>query len=99
MMNKNSICMKKQNNEQILSQWFNFNALTSWLADTKLMHRAARLYTQMLDEAVTPRQAVYYLYAQLSALAVLFPADINSGWRACAFLLFCRAVSFTRSSR
>lgn len=44
-------------------------------------------------------QAVYYFYAQLAALGVFFPANLNAGWRACAFLLFCRAISFTRLPR
>lgn len=91
--------MKQQQDERTLPEWFNLNVITSWLAASKPMQRAAKLYTLMLDETVTPRQAVYYLYAQIAAVGVFLPADLNAGWRACAFLLFCRAVSFTRSSR
>lgn len=99
-MNKNIFSMKQQQyDERTLPEWYSLRGLTSWLAASKPMCSAAKLYSFMLDETVTARQAVYYFYAQLAALSVFFPANLNAGWRACAFLLFCRAISFTRLPR
>ena len=90
---------QQQYDERTLPEWYSLRGLTSWLAASKPMCSAAKLYSFMLDETVTARQAVYYFYAQLAALGVFFPANLNAGWRAWAFLLFCRAISFTRLPR
>ena len=77
---------QQQYDERTLPEWYSLRGLTSWLAASKPMCSAAKLYSFMLDETVTARQAVYYFYAQLAALGVFFPANLNAGWRAWAFL-------------
>ena len=73
-MNKNIFSMKQQQyDERTLPEWYSLRGLTSWLAASKPMCSAAKLYSFMLDETVTARQAVYYFYAQLAALGVFFP--------------------------
>lgn len=70
-MNKNIFSMKQQQyDERTLPEWYSLRGLTSWLAASKPMCSAAKLYSFMLDETVTARQAVYYFYAQLAALGV-----------------------------
>lgn len=96
MTNKNGISIQSQKNEKSLWQILSGENLTACLENTKTMHALARLYTELLDESVTARQAVYYFYGQLAAIATLMPGNFSMGWRALAFVTFCQAVRKTR---
>lgn len=67
------------------------NFITSLLAQLTIFKKAARLYAFLLDEAVTPEQAVYYFYAQMIFLLMILPIHDGGGWRVCllALLGFC----------
>ncbi len=73
-----------------------FECVTLWLAQTRVAVRLSRLYTSLLEERVTPRQAVYYFYAQLSAIGVLSPVGVGLGWRLLFLLLFLLAAGKAR---
>ncbi len=70
--------------------------LTAWLMTTRLIAAAAGLYSALLGERVTLRQTVFYLYAQILAVATLAPIPWPMGWRACWLILFCLSVRETR---
>jgi len=95
-MQKTELTYPSAKSNRQLSEIISLEALTSRLERTRLMQAAARLYTSILEEHVTPRHAVYYLYAQVMGALMLLPANIELGWRACAFTLFCMAASRTK---
>lgn len=63
------------------------NFITSLLAQLSIFKKAARLYAFLLDEAVTPEQAVYYFYAQVIFLLMILPIHYGGGWRVCMLIL------------
>lgn len=79
-----------------LFAFLSLTTLTTWLCTTRFVKAASRLFSALLEERVTLRQTVYYLYAQVMVLATLAPVPWPMGWRACWFVLFCLAVRETR---
>lgn len=63
------------------------NYITSLLAQLVIFKKAARFYAFLLDETVTPEQAVYYFYAQMLFLLMILPINYGGGWRVCMLAL------------
>ncbi len=74
-----------------------FEGITQRLSETRAALRLASLYAFLLEERVTPRRAVYFFYAQLSAFGVLAPMDMGAGWRLLFFLCFLLAAGKARA--
>lgn len=91
-MQKNELTLGTPKAELSLLSLLSLTAITARLQQTSLMKRLAELYSGLIDETVTPLQAVYALYAQLSLLAALSPLPLSAGWRACFLLLFVIAL-------
>ena len=91
-MKKNEITLQSAKSEISLNVTLSVESLTAWLAKTSAMHSLARFYAFWLEEAVSAKKAVYFLYAQVFAALTLLPCPLHQGWRACALLLFCQAV-------
>ena len=91
-MKKNELTLQSSNSEISLNVTLSVESLTAWLAKTSAMQSLARFYAFWLEEAVSAKKAVYFLYAQVFAALTLLPCPLHQGWRACALLLFCQAV-------
>ena len=91
-MKKNEITLQSSKSELSLNVTLSVESLTAWLAQTSAMQSLARFYAFWLEEAVSAKKAVYFLYAQVFAALTLLPCPLHQGWRACALLLFCQAV-------
>lgn len=74
-----------------------FERVTQRLSETRAAERLAGLYAFLLEERVTPRRAVYFFYAQLSALGVLSPVSVGAGWRLLFLLCFLLAAGKARA--
>lgn len=98
MTNKNVMSLQSQKDEKSLWKSWSMEALTCRLEHTKVMHHLAKLYSGMLDENISARQAVYYFYGQVAATATLMPGDFSLGWRALALVAFCWAARKTRGN-
>lgn len=98
-MNKNDICLSQKEKDQLMLSFNLIERLTLLLAKQRWVHLLAKLYTSLLDEKVTSRQTVFFLYAQLAATTMLLPYYEDLGWRACCFILFCLAISKTRTEK
>lgn len=92
-MKKNEITLQSAKSEISLNVTLSVESLTAWLAKTSAMQSLARFYAFWLEEAVSAKKAVYFLYAQVFAALTLLPCPLHQGWRACALLLFCQAVT------
>ena len=92
-MKKNEITLQSAKSEISLNVTLSVESLTAWLAKTSAMQSLARFYAFWLEEAVSAKKAVYFLYAQVFAALTLLPCPLPQGWRACALLLFCQAVT------
>ena len=71
----------------VLSPLAILNFITSLLAQLSLFKKAALFYAFLLDEDVTPEQAVYYFYAQVLFLLQILPIQYGGGWRVCLLVL------------
>ena len=91
-MKKNELTLQSAKSEISLNVTLSGEPLTAWLAKTSAMQSLARFYAFWLEEAVSAKKAVYFLYAQVFAALTLLPCPLHQGWRACALLLFCQAV-------
>ena len=91
-MKKNELTLQSSKSELSLNVTLSVESLTAWLAKTSAMQSLARFYGFWLEEAVSAKKAVYFLYAQVFAALTLLPCPLHQGWRACALLLFCQAV-------
>lgn len=91
-MKKNELTLQSAKSEISLNVTLSVELLTAWLAKTSAMQSLARFYAFWLEEAVSAKKAVYFLYAQVFAALTLLPCPLHQGWRACALLLFCQAV-------
>ena len=91
-MKKNEITLQSAKSEISLNVTLSVESLTAWLAKTSAMQSLARFYAFWLEEAVSAKKAVYFLYAQVFAALTLLPCPLHQGWRACALLLFCQVV-------
>ena len=91
-MKKNELTLQSSKSEISLNVTLSVESLTAWLAKTSAMQSLARYYAFWLEEAVSAKKAVYFLYAQVFAALTLLPCPLHQGWRACALLLFCQAV-------
>ena len=91
-MKKNELTLQSSKSEISLNVTLSVESLTAWLAKTSAMQSLARFYAFWLEEAVSAKKAVYFLYAQVFAALTLRPCPLHQGWRACALLLFCQAV-------
>ncbi len=91
-MKKNELTLQSAKSEISLNVTLSVESLTAWLAKTSAMQSLARFYAFWLEEAVSAKKAVYFLYAQVFAALTLLPCPLHQGWRACALLLFCQAV-------
>ena len=91
-MKKNEITLQSAKSEISLNVTLSVESLTAWLAKTSAMQSLARFYAFWLEEAVSAKKAVYFLYAQVFAALTLLPCPLHQGWRACALLLFCQAL-------
>lgn len=94
-MQKNELSLMPQKVEAYPTQWLTLSSLTTYLSKKGFVATLSSLYSSMLGEEVTPRQTVYYLYAQVSGLCALLPLAMGHGWRFCFVLIFCWAVSKT----
>lgn len=92
-MKKNELTLQSSKSEISLNVTLSVESLTAWLAKTSAMQSLARFYAFWLEEAVSAKKAVYFLYAQVFAALTLLPCPLHQGWRACALLLFCQAVT------
>jgi len=95
-MQKDELTLTPQKVEMNPLAWLSLTRLTLFLAQMPLMKSLAELYGWLLNEKVSALQAVYFFYAQLTALLVLLPVAMPYGWRACFLLLFCLAAGKTR---
>ena len=91
-MKKNELTLQSSKSEISLNVTLSVESLTAWLAKTSAMQSLARFYAFWLEEAVSAKKAVYFLYSQVFAALTLLPCPLHQGWRACALLLFCQAV-------
>ena len=91
-MKKNELTLQSAKSEISLNVTLSVESLTAWLAKTSAMQSLARFYAFWLEEAVSAKKAVDFLYAQVFAALTLLPCPLHQGWRACALLLFCQAV-------
>ena len=91
-MKKNELTLQSSKSEISLNVTLSVESLTAWLAKTSAMQSLARFYAFWLEEAVSAKKAVYFLYAQVFAALTLLPCPLHQGWRACALQLFCQAV-------
>ena len=92
-MTKNEITLQSSKSELSLNVTLSVEPLTAWLAKTSAIQSLARFYAFWLEESVSAKRAVYFLYAQVFATLTLLPCHLHLGWRACALLLFCQTVS------
>lgn len=69
---------------------------TRQLARTAMVRRVARFCSELTEEDISATQIVYYLYAQLAALTLCLPIEMETGWRACALLLCVMALREAR---
>ncbi len=90
-MMKNETTLRKQRTATF-SLAALFQSITLYLASQRLFVAAARIYTFLLGREVHAVKAVQIFYAQLAAVAVLFPVAYASGWRMCFLILFLLAA-------
>lgn len=93
---KQELSIPTGKSEKTFNMSLSMETLTALLANSRPMRAAARLYSGLMGEKVTPRQATYFLYAQLTGLMALLPAPVDAGWRVCALAAFVWAVKGTR---
>lgn len=92
-MEKNDMTLRRGKVDELdFIKFFSLASITAALANTRIMHQLAAFYTYLLDHQVTPRQAVFTLYAQLASVIALLPYNINMGWRALFIYLFYQAI-------
>lgn len=92
-MEKNDMTLRRGKVDELdFIKFFSLASITAALANTRIMHQLAAFYTYLLDHQVTPRQAVFTLYAQLASVIALMPYNINMGWRALFIYLFYQAI-------
>ena len=92
-MEKNNMTLRQGKvDEYDFIKFFSLASITNALANTRIMHQLAAFYTYLLDHQVTPRQAVFTLYAQVASIIALLPYNMNMGWRALFICLFYQAV-------
>lgn len=92
-MQKNDLSITTTEMEKDFFNLLSPKSITLRLAKKPVFHALSRLYSSLLNEKVTPQQAVYFGYAQLSGLGMLLPYSINLGWRVCFLLIFCHTAS------
>ena len=91
-MKKNEITLQPSKSELSLNVTLSVEPLTAWLAKTSAIQSLARFYAFWLEESVSAKRAVCFLYAQVFAVLTLLPCTLHLGWRTCFLLLFCQAV-------
>lgn len=92
-MEKNDITLRRGKVDEFdFIKFFSLASITAALANTRIMHQLAAFYSYLLDHKVTPRQAVFTLYAQMASVLALLPYTMNMGWRALFICLFYQAV-------
>lgn len=92
-MNKSNITYSYEPHFSLTNLLASIPSVNTWLSRKQLFIRLAALYSFMLEESVTPMQAVHVFYAQLAAAGILLPMPIGIGWRACFFVLFAMSAA------
>lgn len=92
-MEKNNMTLRQGKIDEFdFIKLFSLASITNALSNTRIMHQLAAFYTYLLDHQVTPRQAVFTLYAQVASVIALLPYTMNLGWRTLFLCLFYQAV-------
>lgn len=94
-MQKKEMTLPASKNEIRFFELLSLTSITSRLELLSIFHRLAAIYSFLLEKEVTPRQAVYYFYAQITLTVVLLPCSIGIGWRLFFLTLFCQALRRT----
>ncbi len=70
----------------------NFASFTQYLSTTRLVLLLQQMCHFLFFIKLTLKQTTYLLYAQLSAVAMLFPLEMSLGWRLFFFVAFTAAL-------
>lgn len=66
--------------------------LTAHLCKQSVFRKLAFFYSEVLDEDISPRQAVCFFYAQIAAGGLFVPFETGSGWRITFLLIMIYAL-------
>ena len=91
-MENNNVSLHTSMNEKEWSKLVNSMNMTEHLSKESVFGKLAAIYTALLEEPVSPLQAVYFFYAQLAAVGLFFPIQMGLGWRACFLLILGHAL-------
>lgn len=91
-MENNDLTLDTSLSQKEGSKLVEFLNLTVLLCKQSVFRKLASVYSEALDEHISPRQAVYFFYAQMATCGLFLPFELGSGWRVSFLLIIVYAL-------